>query len=38
VESAVIPYNTPIFTIFPVLNRQAYRFQDRSQLDQDRPS
>jgi hypothetical protein len=38
VESAVIPYNTPIFTIFPVLNRQAYRFQDRSQPGQDRPS
>lgn len=38
VESAVIPYNTPIFTIFPVVNRQAYRFQDRSQLGQDRPS
>ena len=28
VESAVIPYNTPIFTLYPVLSRQAVAFED----------
>lgn len=27
VESAVIPYNTPIFTLYPVLSRQAVAFE-----------
>ncbi|MGH2360872.1 MAG: hypothetical protein ACRDGM_10085, partial [bacterium] len=31
-QSAVIPYNTPIFTIHPVLSRQAYKFEDRLSL------
>ncbi|MGH7252631.1 MAG: hypothetical protein ACREIE_02410 [Nitrospiraceae bacterium] len=32
IQSAVIPYNTPIFTIYPVLARQAYKFEDRLSL------
>jgi len=32
-QSAVIPFNTPIFTVYPVLNRQNYRFEDRGTLD-----
>lgn len=32
IQSAVIPYSTPIFTIYPVLNRQAYKFEDRLSL------
>ncbi len=31
-EAAVVPFNTPIFTIFPVLNRQNYTFEDRNKL------
>jgi hypothetical protein len=27
IEAAVIPFNTPIFTLYPVLNRLAYRFE-----------
>jgi len=33
VQQAVIPFNTPIFTLYPVLNRQNYRFEDRGSLD-----
>ena len=33
VNSAHVPHSTPIFTVFPVLNHQSYRFEDRSQLD-----
>jgi hypothetical protein len=29
VEAATVPYNTPIFTMYPVLNRQAYRIDAR---------
>lgn len=29
VESATIPFNTPIFTLYPVLNRQAYSIEER---------
>ncbi|MBH76837.1 MAG: hypothetical protein CL897_01190 [Dehalococcoidia bacterium] len=28
IDSATIPFNTPIFTLFPVLSRQAVRFED----------
>jgi hypothetical protein len=27
-ETAFVPYNTPIFSVYPVLNRQAYTFKD----------
>jgi len=27
----VVPYNTPIFTIYPVLTRQAYKFDEKPQ-------
>jgi hypothetical protein len=33
IQYAVIPFNTPIFTVYPVLNRQHYRFEDRGSLD-----
>ncbi len=29
VEAAIIPFNTPIFTMYPVLNRQAYQVEER---------
>ncbi|MBM4138759.1 MAG: hypothetical protein FJ244_04670 [Nitrospira sp.] len=29
IESATIPFNTPIFTLYPVLNRQTYTMQER---------
>lgn len=34
VETAVVPYNTPIFTVYPVLNRQCYKFEDRQQVEE----
>ena len=33
-ESAVVPYGTPIFSVYPVLNRQCYRYIDRKAMDQ----
>jgi hypothetical protein len=27
-ETAFVPYNTPIFSVYPVVNRQAYTFKD----------
>ena len=27
-ETAVVPYNTPIFSVYPVVNRQSYAFKD----------
>lgn len=33
-NTAMIPHSTPIFSVFPVLNKQSFRFEDRSQLDQ----
>lgn len=33
-ESAVIPFGTPIFTVYPVLNRQCYRYVDRRTIEQ----
>jgi hypothetical protein len=28
IDTAVVPYNTPIFSVYPVVNRQAYTFKD----------
>ena len=32
VTTAMVPYSTPIFSVFPVLNRQSYRFEDRRHI------
>ncbi len=32
VQSAVVPYNTPIFTVYPVLAKQNYKFEDARSL------
>jgi hypothetical protein len=29
VQAAVIPFNTPIFTLYPVLSRHAYQIEER---------
>ncbi len=34
IRHALIPSGTPIFSIYPVLNRQCYRYIDRHTLDQ----
>ncbi len=34
IDSAVLPTGTPIFSVFPVLNRQCYRFIDRRSIEQ----
>ncbi len=34
ITSAVIPNGTPIFSVYPVLNRQCYRYIDRRSIDQ----
>jgi hypothetical protein len=36
-DSAVIPCNTPIFSVLPVLSRQQYKFDDRRSLQSDHP-
>ncbi|MCA9472171.1 MAG: hypothetical protein MRJ96_15305 [Nitrospirales bacterium] len=33
VTTALIPHSTPIFSIFPVLNRQNFRFEDRGRME-----
>jgi len=33
VETALVPFNTPIFTVYPVLARQCYRIEDRRTID-----
>jgi hypothetical protein len=33
IDSAVVPFGTPIFSVYPVLNRQCYRFVDRRTMD-----
>jgi hypothetical protein len=33
VDSAVVPWGTPIFSVYPVLNRQCYRFVERRTMD-----
>ncbi|RMH31568.1 MAG: hypothetical protein D6690_15595 [Nitrospirae bacterium] len=32
VDSAVVPHSTPIFTVYPVLSRQCYRFEPKTAL------
>ena len=32
IDTAVVPYNTPIFSLLPVLNRQHYVFEDKHTL------
>ena len=32
IDSGFIPHSTPIFSVFPVLNRQCYRFENRYSL------
>jgi hypothetical protein len=36
VTSAVIPFNTPIFSIFPVLSWQCYKFEERRMIESGR--
>ncbi len=31
-DTAVVPFNTPIFSVYPVVNRQAYSFKDAGTL------
>ena len=31
-QMAHVPHSTPIFTVYPVFNRQCYRFEDRHRL------
>ena len=33
-ETGFVPHSTPIFTVFPVLNRQCVRFEEREKFDQ----
>jgi hypothetical protein len=33
-EMAVVPFNTPMFSVYPVLNGQCYKFEDRRHLEQ----
>lgn len=35
-ESALVPYNTPLFTLFPVVNRQGYKIEDYRKFAQKR--
>jgi len=32
-ETGFVPHSTPIFTVFPVLSRQGYRFENRADFD-----
>jgi hypothetical protein len=32
-DTAFVPFNTPIFSVYPVLNRQAYTFRDARTMD-----
>ena len=34
VETAFVPYNTPIFSAFPVLSRQSYEIVDRQDVEE----
>jgi len=31
-ESALVPFNTPIFSVYPVLTRQSFKFEDARSL------
>lgn len=35
VDTAVVPYNTPIFSVYPVLNWQGFRFEDARKFEHD---
>ncbi len=32
-DTGFVPHSTPIFTVYPVLSRQSYRFEERSQVE-----
>jgi hypothetical protein len=32
-DTGVVPYNTPIFSVYPVLNRQSYVFKDANTME-----
>jgi hypothetical protein len=32
-DQAFVPFNTPIFSVYPVLSRQGYKFEDRRNLE-----
>ena len=34
VETAFVPYNTPIFSVYPVLSRQSYEIVDRQAVEE----
>ena len=34
-QSAFVPFNTPIFSVYPVLNRQTYRYVTREEVEQE---
>ena len=31
-DTALVPYNTPMFTVYPVLNRQCYKWQNIAEM------
>ena len=31
-DTATVPYNTPLFTVYPVLNRQNFKFVDKNKM------
>ena len=34
VETAFVPFNTPIFSVYPVLSRQSYEFEERKAVEE----
>lgn len=36
IETAFVPFNTPIFSVYPLVNWQGFRFEDARQLEPDR--
>lgn len=34
IETAFVPYNTPIFSVYPVLSRQSYEFRERGDVEE----
>lgn len=34
-ETALVPYNTPLFTVLPTLSRQHYKFEDKRIVDRE---
>ena len=34
-QSALVPFNTPIFSVYPVLSRQTYRYVTREEVEQE---